>query len=202
MESHIAFLRAMTDMVSADGWKVSLVGFLGGDKLSAESPPHLPPGDLGAWGPVDEFLIMNARRPVDFYTPGENCAPRDLPGCTAWERGQGEPDGKFLFRYCIVLSRLPLRIRAEADAGDAEDKLGVEWACTALTVPGQPRITLRASASSASNGVSSTKIRKIMCEAADEELCSELKGHVLGCDLLVEWLLEHRGRGKSSKGGS
>jgi len=94
MESHITFLGAVTDMIRDDGWDVHLVGFLGGDKLSVESPPHLPPGNLGAWGPVDEFLIVNARRPVDFYTPGEDCVPKDLPGCTAWERGEAEAEGK------------------------------------------------------------------------------------------------------------
>ncbi|KAE9369150.1 hypothetical protein N431DRAFT_510652 [Stipitochalara longipes BDJ] len=167
MESHITFLRTMTDMMREDGWDVNLVGFLGGDKLSVESEPHEKPGELGAWGPVDEFLIVNVRRPVDFYVPGEDCVPKDLPGCTGWERGEG-------------------------DVNDGKSR--VEWVCRALTVPGQPRIRFRASESSASNGVSSTKIRKIMCEAADEELYGELKDHVLGCDLLVEWLLEYWGK--------
>jgi len=89
MESHISYLRILTDSINGDGWRVKLVGFLGGDKLSAESPPHLPPGELTAWGPVDEFLIINARRPVDFYTPRADTKPRDLPGCTAWEREEG-----------------------------------------------------------------------------------------------------------------
>jgi hypothetical protein len=95
MESHISYLRILTDFINGDGWRVKLVGFLGGDKLSAESPPHLPPGELTAWGPVDEFLIINARRPVDFYTPGVDKKPRDLPGCTAWEREEEGGDGKY-----------------------------------------------------------------------------------------------------------
>jgi hypothetical protein len=95
MESHISYLRILADFVKGDGWSVNLVGFLGGDKLSAESPPHLPPGELTVWGPVDEFLIINARRPVDFYAPGVDKKPRDLPGCTAWERGEGWGDGKY-----------------------------------------------------------------------------------------------------------
>lgn len=62
MESHIQALRITTDLVAENGWDVKLVGFSGGDKLSKESEPHLPPGDLVAWGPLDEFLIINARR--------------------------------------------------------------------------------------------------------------------------------------------
>ena len=85
---------------------------------------------------------------------------------------------------------------------DTDQELGIEWVCTALTVPGQPRIKFRASESSASNGVSSTKIRKIMCDASDEERYAKLKDHVLGCELLVRWLLEHRGRERESKGAS
>jgi hypothetical protein len=94
MESHIAFLRTMTDGIATAGWDVKLVGFLGGDKLSVESEPHLPPGELGAWGPLDEFLIANARRPVDFYVPGEDSRPRDLPGCTSWVREGRDVEGK------------------------------------------------------------------------------------------------------------
>ncbi|KAN0101492.1 hypothetical protein V8E51_012002 [Hyaloscypha variabilis] len=172
MESHISFLRSLTDMIRADGWAVNLVGFLGGDKLSVQSRPSEKPWELGVWGPLDEFLILNARRPVDFYIPGEG-KPRNLLGCTAWERGE---------------------------SGDREKEVGVEWICTALTVPGNPKIRFRASESSASNGVSSTKIRKIMCEAADEELYDELKDHVIGCDMLVEWLLEQRGRRRENEG--
>jgi hypothetical protein len=82
-----------------------------------------------------------------------------------------------------------------------EEEVGVEWICTALTVPGNPKVRFRASESSASNGVSSTKIRKIMCEAADEELYDQLKDHVLSCDLLVEWLLEQRKQRKDGEGG-
>jgi hypothetical protein len=66
MEGHIQVLRSTTDLISEAGFDIKLVGFLGGDKLSIGGPPHLPPGDLGAWGPVDEFLIINTRRPVDF----------------------------------------------------------------------------------------------------------------------------------------
>jgi hypothetical protein len=94
MEGHIQVLRTTTDLISEAGFHVRLVGFLGGDKLSVESPPHLPPGDLTAWGPLDEFLIINARRPVDFYVPGEDEAPRDLPGCTAWEQMETGDVGK------------------------------------------------------------------------------------------------------------
>ena len=81
-----------------------------------------------------------------------------------------------------------------------ENEVGVEWVCITLTVPGNPKIRFRASDSSASNGVSSTKIRKIMCEAFDENLYEELKDHVLGCDLLVEWLLEQRKQRKDGEG--
>ena len=84
----------MTDRIKDAGWDVKLVGFLGGDKLSVYSKPHEPPGELMAWGPLDEFLIVNARRPVDFYVPGEDGKPREVPGCTAWMRGEGGEDGK------------------------------------------------------------------------------------------------------------
>jgi hypothetical protein len=94
MEGHIQVLRSTTDLISEAGFNVKLVGFLGGDKLSVESPPHLPPGDLTAWGPLDEFLIINARRPVDFYVPGEDENPRNLPGCTRWEQKETGDDGK------------------------------------------------------------------------------------------------------------
>jgi hypothetical protein len=70
MELHIAFLRTMTHMMAEDGWSVKLVDFLGGDKLSIHSSPNEKPGELTAWGSLDEFLIINARRPVD------------LPGCS------------------------------------------------------------------------------------------------------------------------
>jgi len=39
-----------------------------------------------------------------------------------------------------------------------------------------------------------------MCEAFDENLYEELKDHVLGCDLLVEWLLEQRKQRKDGEG--
>ncbi|KAH8761712.1 hypothetical protein BGZ57DRAFT_1007784 [Hyaloscypha finlandica] len=171
MESHISYLRILTDSINGDGWRVKLVGFLGGDKLSAESPPHLPPGELTAWGPVDEFLIINARRPVDFYTPRADTKPRDLPGCTAWER----------------------------EEGGGETELGIPWVCRALTVPGEPLIRFRASQRSASNGVSSTDVRRIMCGVPDERLYEHLKEHVLGCGLLVDCLEKYRG--KKGEGG-
>ena len=61
-------------------------------KLSITSAPHGRPGELGMWGPLDEFLILNARRPVDFYTPVplpslgsvSKHSPENLPGCTNW----------------------------------------------------------------------------------------------------------------------
>ncbi|RAL61449.1 hypothetical protein DID88_009378 [Monilinia fructigena] len=63
MGTHIKVLRATTDLISKAGFDVKLVGLLGGDKLTVESEPHLHPGNLGEWGPVDEFLlIINARR--------------------------------------------------------------------------------------------------------------------------------------------
>jgi len=99
--SHILFLRHLTDSISSDGWDIKLVGFLGGDKLSIASAPHERPGELGMWGPLDEFLILNARRPVDFYTPVplpslssvSKHSPENLPGCTGWERGASDDDG-------------------------------------------------------------------------------------------------------------
>jgi hypothetical protein len=60
MESHIALLRRVTDMISDTRWKVRLVGFLRGDKLSKDSRPDESPGELMAWGPQDEFLIIDA----------------------------------------------------------------------------------------------------------------------------------------------
>jgi hypothetical protein len=74
-----------------------------------------------------------------------------------------------------------------------EEEVGVEWLCNALTLPNKPIIRFRASEKSASNGVSSTAIRKIMCEAPDEMLYEELAPHVLGVDMLVEWLKRYRG---------
>lgn len=164
MESHIQLLRMTTNLISEAGWGVKLIGFLGGDKLTVESQPHLPPADLTAWGPVDEFLIINARRPVDFYTPGpENVgtSPHKLPGCTEWE--QSNDSGR-----------------------DANAAVGKLWICKALTVPGEPIIKFRASESSASNGISSTKIRRIMSEVHNEELLDELKDQVLCARFMVE----------------
>ncbi|KAB8288478.1 hypothetical protein EYC80_010143 [Monilinia laxa] len=86
MGTHIKVLRATTDLISEAGFDVKLVGLLGGDKLTVESEPHLHPGTLGEWSPVDEFLIINARRPVDFFDPENEEIPRDLPGCTKWLR--------------------------------------------------------------------------------------------------------------------
>ncbi|CZR61520.1 uncharacterized protein PAC_11417 [Phialocephala subalpina] len=166
MEGHINVLRDTTDLIADAGWDVNLVGFLGGDKLSIESPPHLPPGGLRAWGPVDEFLIMNARRPVDFYDPGPDASPHNLLGCTEWKRGK-------------------LKV-------EHEQSVGALWLCRALTVPGEPVIQFRASKRSASNGISSTKIRRIMSEAPDEELYGQLKDKVLSVELLLEWLKIYR----------
>jgi hypothetical protein len=72
--------------------------------------------------------------------------------------------------------------------------VGVPWVCNALTVPGGPLIHFRASESSASDGLSSTRIRRIMCEAPDERLYELLKDHVLSPDLLVQWLRKYRER--------
>jgi hypothetical protein len=163
----------MTDLISEAGYDIKLFGFLGGDKLSIESPPHLPPGDLGAWGPVDEFLIMNARRPVDFYDAGQdtkNKRPHNLPGCTEWKRHKA----------------------SDTLAAEQERGVGVLWVCKALTVPGEPYIQFRASQSSASNGISSTRIRRIMSEAPNEELYERLKDQVLSAKLLVDWLQGYR----------
>lgn len=33
-----------------------------------------------------------------------------------------------------------------------------------------------------------------MCEVPDERLYEDLKEHVLGCELLVEWLGKYRGK--------
>jgi hypothetical protein len=173
MEGHIQVLRSTTDLISEAGYGIKLVGFLGGDKLSIESPPHLPPGDLGAWGPVDEFLIMNARRPVDFYDAGQdtkNKRPHNLPGCTEWKRHKA----------------------SDTLAAEQERGVGVLWVCKALTVPGEPYIQFRASQSSASNGISSTRIRRIMSEAPNEELYERLKDQVLSAKLLVDWLQGYR----------
>jgi hypothetical protein len=169
MEGHIQVLRTTTDLISEAGYEIKLVGFLGGDKLSIGSPPHLPPGDLAAWGPVDEFLIMNARRSVDFYDAEQdatNKRPHNLPGCTDWKRQEANDD--------LV--------------AEQERSVEVLWVCKALTVPGEPNIQFRASQTSASNGISSTRIRRIMCEALDEELYERLKDQVLSAELLVEWL--------------
>ncbi|ESZ90185.1 hypothetical protein SBOR_9438 [Sclerotinia borealis F-4128] len=171
MNNHIQVLRTMTDLISEAGFEVKLVGLLGGDKLTVESAPHLHPGNLQEWGPVDEFLIINARRPVDFFDPKNEKAPRDLPGCTKWEKGAEESDKL---------------------VNGSEGGPGVLWICEASTVPGKPIIQFRASQSSASNGVSSTNIRRIMTEAPDEELMEELKDKVISVELLVEWLQHQR----------
>ncbi|PMD19239.1 hypothetical protein NA56DRAFT_545391, partial [Hyaloscypha hepaticicola] len=182
MDSHIQFLRYLTDLMVKDGWDVKLVGFLGGDKLSRDSKPDEKPGELGIWGPVDEFLILNARRPVDFYTPStpstpsNPLAPENLPGCTKWERGRGTGDNFW-------------GVEAERGAErEAEREVGVEWVCRALSVEGEPIIRFQANGESMSDGVSSTAIRKIMCEAPNEILHEELAPHVLGVDMVVEWL--------------
>ncbi|APA11472.1 predicted protein [Sclerotinia sclerotiorum 1980 UF-70] len=173
MDTHIKVLRMTTDLISEAGFDVKLVGLLGGDKLTIESAPHLHPGDLQEWGPVDEFLIINARRPVDFFDPKGEEIPRNLPGCTAWEK-------------CTEAE--------EEKKEQLNESAGVLWMCKALTVPVNPIIRFRASQISASNGVSSTKIRQIMTEAHDEELMEELKDKVISVEFLVEWLLLQRNR--------
>ncbi|KAF7916798.1 uncharacterized protein EAE98_010520 [Botrytis deweyae] len=175
MDNHIKVLRATTDLVSEAGYAVKLVGLLGGDKLTVESAPHAHPGCLQEWGPVDEFLIISARRPVDFFDPKKETIPRDLPGCTKWKRGTEKCDEK---------------------EGYINDGAGVLWTCQALTVPGKPIIKFRASQHSASNGVSSTKIRQIMTEALDEKLMEGLKDKVISAEFLVEWLILQRNQSR------
>ncbi|KAH6666355.1 hypothetical protein B0J14DRAFT_629900 [Halenospora varia] len=160
----------------ADQWLHLIVGglgdtsnFLGGDKLSCRSAPHR---DLNNWSPVDSFLITNARRPVNFYDSGQDLKPHDIPGCTKWER------------------RLPRDNLEE----EQERSVGMLWLCKALTIPGWPSIQFRATQSSASTGISSTRIRKIMWEAPDEELYDGLKDQVVSAELLVEWLQASRER--------
>ncbi|KAK0113423.1 hypothetical protein ONS95_013680 [Cadophora gregata] len=211
MTSHIAFLRHLTDLIksssslSSPSIPATLTGFLGGDKLSIHSSPHQKPGELIEWGPVDEFLIMNARRPVDFYNPWEaglekeekaqdpnpisveelnidiainnhspssENPPSNLPNCTPWQRG-------------------PL----DSESINKERRIGQLWSCKALTVPGEPVIWFRGSERSASNGISSTGIRRIMCEVWDRDvLLEELSGLVVCPEILVEWVVGERGR--------
>ncbi|KAH7379897.1 hypothetical protein BKA64DRAFT_765472 [Cadophora sp. MPI-SDFR-AT-0126] len=203
MTSHIALLRHTTDLITAHHIPATLTGFLGGDKLSVNSSPHQKPGELIEWGPLDEFLIMNARRPVDFYCTWESEAakkksqnpeyqhveqididfppvnrPDNLPGCTTWERGPIE-------RESIV----------------RESRIGQLWSCRALTVPGEPVIRFRASDGSKSDGISSTGVRRIMCEVEDGELLGRLRGLVLCPEALVEWLVKERER-KGAEGQS
>lgn len=174
MEGHITVLRDMTDEIVRDGIDVKLVGLLGGDKLSIDSAPHLPPGDLGSWGPLDEFFITNARRPVDFYDPGDGVAPQGLPGCTEW--------------------------KSERSLTGAEDEAGKLWVCKALTVPGEPVIRFRACSGSASTGISSTTIRRAMVETDEEDLCQCLGDQVLSSGMLIEWLKKYRGDQKAGTG--
>ncbi|KAH9224293.1 hypothetical protein DL95DRAFT_485253 [Leptodontidium sp. 2 PMI_412] len=177
MQGHISVLKEMTDGIAREGCGcaggVRLVGFLGGDKLSKESMLHERPGELVEWGPVDEFLIMNARRHVDFYTPAPAPVLDDIPGCIRWGRGPIDTD--------------------------TEAKIGKLWSCRALTVPGKPVIRFRASESIASNGISSTIIRRVMNEAKDEELLDELREMVLSPELLAEWLKKEREGEKESE---
>ncbi|TGO46193.1 hypothetical protein BCON_0339g00110 [Botryotinia convoluta] len=175
MDNHIKVLRATTDLVSGAGYAVKLVGLLGGDKLTVESAPHVHLGNLQEWGPVDEFLIINARRPVDFFDPKTEKIPRDLPGCTKWKRGTEKCD---------------------EEEGTIDEGAGVLWTCQTLTVPGKPIIQFRASQCSTSNGVSSTKIRQIMTEALDEKLMEGLKDKVISAEFLVEWLILQRNQAR------
>ncbi|KAK6608071.1 hypothetical protein H4I96_04306 [Botrytis cinerea] len=177
MDNHIKVLRTTTDLISEAGYAVKLVGLLGGDKLTVETAPHLHPGNLQEWGPVDEFLIINARRPVDFFDPKTENVPRDLPGCTKWKRGMDKCDDK---------------------EENIDNEAGFLWTCQALIVPGKPIIQFRASQNSASNGVSSTKIRQIMTEALDQELMEGLKDKVISVELLVEWLIIQRNKNRES----
>lgn len=68
-----------------------------------------------------------------------------------------------------------------------------------MTVPGKPVIRFRASESIASNEISSTKIRRVMNEAKDEELLDELREMVLSPELLAEWLKKEREGEKESE---
>ncbi|TEY75051.1 hypothetical protein BOTCAL_0066g00280 [Botryotinia calthae] len=154
MDNHIKVLRATTDLISEAGYNVKL-----------------------EWGSVDEFLIINARRPVDFFDPKTETIPRDLPGCTKWERGTEKCDDK---------------------EENIDDWAGTLWTCQALTVLGKPIIQFRASQNSASNGVSSTKIRQIMTEALDQELMERLKDKVISVEFLVEWLILQRNKERES----
>ena len=177
MGGPIQVLRSMPDEMRSGGWDARLVCFLGGDKLSIASAPHRPPGNLGRAGyaVIDEYLIMNACRPVDFYHPppllshtnsDQISKPLDLPRCTPWERGD--------------------------DKEENEKGIGRLWMCNALTVERQPVINFRASRSSASNGVSSTKIRRVMTESPVGDVEEGLKDMVLSVFLLVELLKENR----------
>lgn len=133
---------------------------------------------------------------MDFYTPGLDEVPADLPGCTSWERGEDSDEGACLSQ--VELLEQPeswqLTRKGPGTVGDKSQMLGVLWTCKALTVPGEPLIRFYASQSSGSNDVSSTRIRRIMCDTSDEDLYWELKEHVLGCELLVEWLQALRER--------
>ncbi|CAG8949195.1 hypothetical protein HYFRA_00004818 [Hymenoscyphus fraxineus] len=168
-------LMSMTALIRGAGFDADLIGLLGGDKLSACSPPHEPPAELATWGPLDGFLTLNARRPVDFYTPGPGkgkaSIPISLPGCTEWERGQ-EDSGL-------------------VSEGVHEESIGDLWLCKALTVRGTPTTRFYATQRSASNGVNSTRIRKIISEAGEGELQELLRDQVISFEILAEWLKKH-----------
>ncbi|KAI9647887.1 hypothetical protein NHQ30_004275 [Ciborinia camelliae] len=179
MDNHINVLRTTTDLISEAGFDVKLVGVLGGDKITIKIAPQYPPGNLSAWGLVDEFLTMNARRPVDFFDPEKEEVPRKLPDCTEWEKCTEEGD------------KMAERLNKDA---------GVLWECRAFKASGSQIIKFRASQSSASNGVSSTKIRQIMTEAPDEELMEGLKDKVISVESLVEWLQLQRKQKRETTG--
>ena len=222
MTSQNAFLRIVTDLITSSPQSISipatLSGFLGGDKLSIHSSPHEKPGELIEWGPVDEFFIMNARRPVDFYTPSPSLSPSVSPSvspssthlepppsqdlATAQSHSQPQSQSRFhieVREYANVSRPSNLPGCTEWKRGPIdfknmrrEERIGRLWSCRALTVPGKPVIHFRASDTSASNGISSTKIRKIMCEVEDSRLLEELSDKVVCPEMLVEWLVGER----------
>jgi hypothetical protein len=110
----------------------------------------------------------------------KNKRPHNLPDCTDWERQESSDDLE----------------------EEHERSVGVVWVCKALTVPGKPYIQFRASKSSASSGISSTRIRRIMCEAPDEELYERLNDQVLSAKLLVDWLQRYRERKRGEDEGA
>lgn len=190
-------------------YKVKLVGFSGSDKLSKHTPPHEKPAELGEWrpdGPVDEFWIGNMRRPVDFY----NSSPPSLDPVLGKEKGCGEGEGgrkmggegegnedagthaahqepsnpKPKPNPHPIPGCTPWFLSYHSSSGKPPPT-GTLYTCRALTVTRQPLIRFRASTSSASNGVSSTKIRRIMSEVPDGELLESFRDLVVSPEVLV-----------------